>query len=104
MALDLADERRSAGRAVQHELWLCLGPHAGERGLAGIERELAGSHTLGRRAAAIALARAGATKRLAELLERERDPAVAGTMRSALAGNTDQRAFRELDPTERAIR
>jgi len=99
MALDLAEERRSAGRPVQHELWLCLGPHGGERGLRSIERELAGSNTLGRRAAAIALARAGGLERLSELLGRERDPAVAATMRDALQGRIQQRVFRELDPT-----
>jgi hypothetical protein len=58
MALDLAEERRSAGRPVQPELWLCLGSHGGERGRRSIEQELAGSNPLGRRAAAIALARA----------------------------------------------
>jgi hypothetical protein len=99
MALDLAEERRSAGRPVQHELWLCLGPQPGERGRAAIERELAGRHTLGRRAAAIALARAGAKDQLAELLTGESDPAVAGTMRSALEGRFSQTAFRDLDPT-----
>jgi len=99
MALDLADERRSAGRAVQHGLWLCLGAQGGERARASIERELAGSHTLGRRAAAYALARAGSAARLRELAAGESDPAVAAAMRDALAGNTTQAAFRGLDPT-----
>jgi hypothetical protein len=31
MALDFADERRSAGRPVPPQLWLCVGPHAGQR-------------------------------------------------------------------------
>lgn len=104
MALDLADERRSAGRPVQHELWLCLGLYGGERGRRSIEQELSGSNTLGRRAAAVALARAGEMKRLAELLERERDPAVAGTMRGALDGKIQQAAFRELDPTTQTVK
>jgi hypothetical protein len=97
MALDLADERRSAGRPVQPELWLCLGPYGGERGRASIERELAGSHTLGRCAAAVALARAGASDRLKELLPAERDPLVARTMRAALEGRSGQTVFRELE-------
>lgn len=97
MALDLADERRSAGRPVQPELWLCLGPHGGERGRASIERELAGSPTLGRCAAAVALARAGAQDRLKELLGAERDPAVARTMRAALEGRSGQSVFRDLE-------
>ena len=93
MALDLADERRSAGRAVNHELWMCLGRHGGERGVDALEREIAGAHAPGRRAAAIALARAGEVRRLAELAAAERDPAVLDTMRLALGGWVDQRAF-----------
>jgi len=99
MALDLADERRSAGRAVQPELWLCLGSQAGERGLASLERELEGSDTLGRRAAAIGLARAGQNKRLEQLAQRESDPEVADSLRLAL-DHFDQTAFRNLDPRE----
>jgi hypothetical protein len=102
MALDLVDERRSAGRAVQHELWLCLGRFGGDRALASIERELAGGgsppNPAGRCAAAIALARAGEIGRLARLCEVERDPAVAETMRLALKGRIHQGAFRDLDP------
>ena len=86
MALDLAEERRSAGRPVQPELWALLGPHGGARGLASIERELERGPSLGRRGAALALARAGATSRLAALAERERDPEVRATMRAALEG------------------
>jgi hypothetical protein len=100
MALDLADERRSAGRPVQPELWLCLGPHGGERGRASIERELASSHRLGRCAAAVALARAGASDRLKELLPAERDPVVARAMRAALEGRSGQATFRELEKAQ----
>lgn len=98
IALDLADERRSAGRPVQHELWLCLGEHAGERGLASIERELCGSYAPGRRAAAIALARAGANDRLAALCEQEADQKTREIMQRALTGETSRLAFRALDP------
>jgi hypothetical protein len=100
MALDLADERRSAKRQVQPELWLCLGTHGGERGMASIERELARANTLGRRAAAIALARAGGLDRLRELLAQEHEPSVGRTMREALEGRVQQTAFRDLDPKE----
>lgn len=99
MALDLCDERRSASRPVQHELWLCLGRASGDRGRAAIESELSGTNVIGRRAAAIALARAGASDRLAELLRVERDPAVRATMSSALAGRSEQSAFQDLEPT-----
>lgn len=94
MALDLADERRSAGRAVQPELWLCLGAHGGARALASIEREIEGSDTLGRRAAAVALVRAERSDRLAALAAAERDPALAEALRAALEGPRDQTVFR----------
>jgi len=99
MALDLVEERRSAGRSVQPELWLCLGSWAGERGLASLERELEGSDTLGRRAAALGLARAGQRQRLAQLAESESDPALAASMRQAM-DHSDQSTFRNLDPTD----
>jgi hypothetical protein len=100
MALDLVDERRAAGRFVQPELWLCLGAHGGARGLASLERELASDFAPGRRAAALALARAGERGRLEAALARERDPAVRRTMEAALAGHCDRRAFRGLAPRE----
>lgn len=97
MALDLADERRSAGRPVQHELWLCLGGYGGARGIESLEREMASENTLGRRAAAIALARAGATERLREVAEGDPDPAVRASAQRALEGACDSQAFRALD-------
>lgn len=101
MALDLADERRSAHREVQPDLWLCLGAFGGARALGAIEAELdpANSHTLGRRAAAFALARAGQADRLRARLAEERDAAVRATMQAALSGPVNQDAFRTLDPT-----
>ena len=97
MALDLVDERRSAGRDVQHELWLCLGEHGGKRGLDALEEEIASSNALGRRAAVLGLARAGQQSRLRQLLASERDPETAKTLQQALDGSFDQKAFRELD-------
>ncbi|MEM7307210.1 MAG: EboA domain-containing protein [Planctomycetota bacterium] len=104
MALDLVDERRSAHRDVQHELWLALGAggvsHAGERGRAALEREIDASNpnALGRRAAAYALARCGETATLSSYLDAEQDALVATAMRDALDGNLSQEAFRALDP------
>ena len=77
MALDLVEERRSAGRAVPPQLWLCLGEHAGERGRAALEVELRESSSVARRAAVLALARAGErgpARGLARLRERRRRP------------------------------
>lgn len=97
MALDLADERRSAHREVQADLWLTLGSHGGDRGVASIERELDSGSTLGRSAAALALARAGRLDDLAARLERETDEVVAGFMRGALEGRHTQAVFGELE-------
>ena len=98
MALDLAEERRSAHRPVQPELWLCLGPHAGERGLASLLQELdsANSNTLGRQAAALALGRAGEEAALGEVLEQESDGPVADALRTALSGSVPQTEFASL--------
>lgn len=57
MALDLADERRSAGRPVNPDSWLLVGKHAGARGIASLERELASGTPAGKAAAAEALAK-----------------------------------------------
>jgi hypothetical protein len=97
MALDLAEERRSAGRPVNPQLWICLGEHAGERGTRSLERELAGNLQPGRAAAAIALVRAGRGEHVRNLVVDEADPSVQLVMQSALDGYTDQRAFRSLD-------
>ena len=99
MALDLAEERRSAGRRVNPQLWICLGEHAGARGIESVERELAGDHQAGRAAAAIALVRAGQADRVRSLVAVETDPVVQAAMQSALGGRTDQRAFRSLELT-----
>lgn len=94
MALDLVDERRSAGRPVQPELWLCLGRHGGERALASAEREFAGSDRLGWQAAALALARAGESGRLRELAQDAGDAELAAAAQGALDARPDQGAFR----------
>jgi len=100
MALDLADERRSAGRSVQHELWLCLGMHAGERGVTALELELSPDNqdSRGRRAAAYGLARAGEREKLEAAKGVESDASVRAAMEDALAGNTGSTAFEELQP------
>ncbi len=97
MALDLVDERRSAGREVQPELWLCLGPYGGGRATAALERELESGPPIGRAAAGIALARAGELGLLRRAMERERDERVAKRLRRAEGGDFHQRAFRDLD-------
>lgn len=60
MALDLADERRSAGRDVPPQLWLCLGPYAGARGLDALRKELQSANEQVKRGALLTFVRAGA--------------------------------------------
>ncbi len=80
MALDLVEERRSAGRPIQPELWLCLGTHEPERALPALEQELAQGDPAGRRAAVLALARAGQVSDCARFVS-DTDPAVASAAR-----------------------
>jgi len=80
MVLDLAEERRSAGRDVPHELWLALGPHGGDRAVASLAAERAAGDTLGARAAELA-------QRRCESDDWCRD-------------GCDQAAFQALDPRE----
>lgn len=98
MALDLADERRSAARPVQHELWLALGKHGGARGVSSLEKELdpKNSNQLGRCAAAFGLARAGESAKVDAWLAREKDPKVGEALRAAKKGTVAQAAFAGL--------
>lgn len=98
MALDLCDERRSAHRPVPHELWLALGAHGGARGIAALEQELTVPDPRSRRAAALALARAGQRERLTALAQGERDAQVRSTIEGALRGECTQLAWRALEP------
>lgn len=73
LALDLADERRSAGRAIQGDLWLCLGSFHGERSLAALELELRSETTdeYGLCMALFGLQRAGHSEHLQSLANDE---------------------------------
>jgi hypothetical protein len=80
---ELADERRSAGRPVPIDLWLCLGAHGGERGRSALEHELAHGAANARMAAAHGLARAGEAARIRAWLECEADALVKREMQAA---------------------
>jgi len=96
MALDLVDERRSAGRAIQPELWLCLGEHAGERGRVALLAELEAGSEQGRQAAVLALGRAGEHDVLERVSANASDDGVVSAARRALAGECGQAAFGPL--------
>lgn len=96
VALDLADERRSAGRDVQPQLWMALGTHGGDRALESLTREMSAESEAGRRGAAIALVRAGAGEHLEGLRASETSSAVLETIDRALAGHSSQFEYRSL--------
>jgi len=96
MTLDLIDEKRSAGRPVPIQAWICLGPHGGERALTSIEAELESSNEQSQRAAILALARAKQTTRLHALTSRDLSPAARSQLNEARSGSHDQAAFSDL--------
>ncbi len=98
MALDLVDERVSAHRPVQPELWLCLGEHAGERGRVAMESELTRSTStgIGRAGVCLGLARSGRGDLIRTYAEQETDPLVSDTIRMVLDGRDDQWVWRHL--------
>jgi hypothetical protein len=101
MALDLAEERRSAGRHVNPQLWLCLGAHAGERGLRALLGEWKSGTPAARAAAALGLGRVDAKTReradLDRLVASEQDFDVLNALRQAKLGNVRQSAFQPFD-------
>lgn len=97
MALDLADERRSAGRDVPPELWLALGPHGGERGRTALLHESTVADPRLRMAAALALGRMGDRSSLDAWRERETDETVRTRIEAALAGRCGQEEFAIFD-------
>ena len=101
MALDLFEERRSAGRAINPELWMCLGSEPSERALAAIEAEIKGQNELSRKGAILALGRLGQTERLTEI-ERDGGSVFGPTARWALMGRHGQSAFAAVSIPEGA--
>ncbi|MEM9382061.1 MAG: EboA domain-containing protein [Planctomycetota bacterium] len=102
MVLDLVDERRSAGRPIYPELWLCLGHEPSERALASVETELAGDDELSRKGAILALGRMGETDRLREI-ERDGGSTFSPVADWALLGRHDQAAFAAISIPEGAV-
>lgn len=101
MALDLVEERRSAGRPIQPELWLCLGATSDPRALPALEQELLGDDELSRKAAILAMGRLGATDRLEEI-RRDGGSLFGPVAEWALMGRHDRTAFATVSPPEGA--
>ena len=76
MLCDYAHERWAAGRPVSPELWRCVGAHADDAALGGLQRVLATGDGVERKAAALALA-ACALPKAKELLAAAPDLAAA---------------------------
>ena len=100
MALDLVDERTSAGRPIPPELWACLGRTADPRALVALQRELEGTDPHALRGACLGLARAGQISRLEELTADASRPLVAAAAVATLAGPTDISSFRSARPED----
>jgi hypothetical protein len=96
MALDYADERRSAGRPIPPELWLCLGESGGERGLEALARESRSSAPTARAAVVYALARAGHADRIPEIVADDTESLVVAARRDVAEGLLGQERFRSL--------
>jgi hypothetical protein len=99
MVLDAAEERRSAGRPISPELWLCVGPFDPERARRAIAAEIAAGVGPGRTAAILALGRIGARAEL-ERLAAGPELDIASVARRALAGEHTQAAFQALREDE----
>lgn len=101
MALDLVEERRSAGRRIFPELWMCLGTEPDERALASLETEISGDDELSRKGAILALGRLGQTERLTEI-ERDGGSVLGPVAQWALMGRHDRAAYAAISPPEGA--
>lgn len=99
MALDWADERVSAGRSFHTGLWLCLGPHEGQR----VEDLIVGHWSAAapneRRAMGLALARARRLDCLDAQLAQEQDSQVREQLQRARDGHCGQEQFGPLFST-----
>ncbi|MEZ6013584.1 MAG: EboA domain-containing protein [Planctomycetota bacterium] len=100
MVLDGAEERRSAGRPISPELWLCVGPFDEARAKRAIAAEIEAGPGPGRTAAILALGRLRATDDL-QRLAGSADEDIASAARRALAGEHTQSAWRALREDER---
>jgi hypothetical protein len=108
MALDYADERRSAGRSIPPALWLCLGKHGGERGSEALLKEWQQGETLAQIGVAFAWGRAQAQEVVEDQLQQAASssllaPTVLEALQAAAARKVSQADFRFFMESENAV-
>ncbi len=94
MALDWAEERLSAGRSYHLGLWLCLGPHHGERVRQILEEHWSKATRTEQQAMLLAAARAEQNEWLASV--EPADPKVLPYWQDAITGRSEQTRFAPL--------
>jgi hypothetical protein len=103
MALDYADERRSAGREIPPALWLLLGPHGGSRAKQALADLRQSADTSERLAACLALARAGDNSGFAQAVALEKEPRLRQLMTLLTHGPVLAGAFGVLADLPRGL-
>jgi len=96
MALDWAQERSSAGRHYYLGLWLCLGPHQGERVEALLREHWPQADGLEREAMLLAAARAGQRHWLAEIEAQGLEKSLKHRLHQVAEGRYGQAEFADL--------
>ncbi|MDO3385867.1 EboA domain-containing protein [Gilvimarinus sp. SDUM040013] len=96
MVLDFAEERESAGRAINNGLWLCLGPHDNERTSALALRAWAAANSGQHAAIVLGLARCNLVAVAEQLGADSIDTSVTSALQAAQNGQTDNIHFAQL--------
>lgn len=96
MVLDYIDERRSAGRSVPTDAWLCLGDHYDERVEQSLALALDSGQISARAAALLALSRAKHKNKLIGLQQQNTDPRLVPVFKQALMGVITQYVFNDI--------
>lgn len=96
MVLDLIDERRSAGRPIPPQLWICFGENTNQDVLATMQEELAAYiDNSSATALILAFARAGELDTAKQLIN-QKDSELCAAVQLAERGEADQYAFANL--------
>lgn len=96
MVLDYIDERRSAGRTIPVDAWLCLGDHYDERVEQSLTLALASTQVSQQAAALLALARAKRIDTLSRLQQEHTDPRLVPVFNQAQTSVITQYDFDDI--------